>query len=317
MQEVETFGHELDGVSHELAPSRDGPADAALSAPAGIGRTSLFDLAHLEVQWSAATGTLWTYMTPQGQPNFSAPMLKDFQVWQAEIRRLFEPQSHGLKYLVLGSRFPGVFNLGGDLDLFAGRILAGDREALVTYGRTCVSILYRNMRALDLPIVTIGLVEGDALGGGFEALMSFNVIVAERGARFGLPEAVFGLFPGMGAHSFLTRRLGFAAAERMILGGETYSAEQMHELGLVHILADPGEGRAVVERYIARNGRRQCGQLGIFRASRRINPITLEELEAVVDVWADSAMSLKEVDLKLMRRLAEAQRKLVNARLGL
>ena len=46
-------------------------------------------------------------------------------------------------------------------------------------------------------MVTIGLAQGDALGGGFESLLSFNVIIAERDARFGFPENIFGLFPGM------------------------------------------------------------------------------------------------------------------------
>jgi DSF synthase len=56
-----------------------------------------------------------------------------------------------------------------------------------------------------LPILTVGLVQGAALGGGFEALLSFDYVVAERDATFGLPEILFGLFPGMGAHSLLSR----------------------------------------------------------------------------------------------------------------
>ncbi len=316
MNQVRTIEGPFETVGAEVALRGGDVSDRRPSDTSELGRTKLFDLAHLEVRWDSPSATLWTYMTPEERPNFSMQMLKDFQLWQAEIKRIFNTTSHDLKYLVLGSRFPGVFNLGGDLDLFADKILEGDRKALVTYGKTCVSILYQNMRCLDLPIVTIGLVEGDALGGGFEALMSFNVIIAERGARFGLPESMFGLFPGMGAHSFLARRLGAAQAERMILSGQSYTAEQMYDLGLVHILAEPGEGRRAVEDYIAKNGRRQGGHMGVFKASRRVNPITLEELETIVEVWADSAMSLREGDLKLMKRLVGAQRKLVTTRLS-
>jgi DSF synthase len=278
--------------------------------PAG---SRLFDLGQLDVRWEAPIGALWTYMTPVSRPNFNRPMLRDFQRWQAEIRREFTDSGEGLRYLVLGSRFPGVFNLGGDLDLFAGFIADGDREGLVRYGRDCVSILHHNMRRLELPIVTIALVQGDALGGGFEAVLSFNVVVAEKGSRFGLPEIAFGLFPGMGAHSLLSRKLGVARAEEMMLSNRLYSAEEMHELGLVHVLAEPGQGEEAVRAYIARNGRKQSGHFGIYEASRRVNPISLEELQDVVEVWADSALCLTPSDLKLMKRLVEAQAKLATA----
>ena len=301
----------------EAVPLPVGPAE--LPPPLALhrrplpGGSRLFDLGQLEVQWDAPAGALWTYMTPHDRPNFNRGILRDFETWQDEIRREFAGPDSGLKYLVLGSRFPGVWNLGGDLDLFSSFILAGDRTGLVKYGRDCVAMLYNHMRRLELPVVTIALVEGDALGGGFEAMLSFNVVVAERNARFGLPEIAFGLFPGMGAHCLLSRKLGMAKAEEMILSGRTYAAEEMHALGLVHILAEPGEGAAAVRNYIERNGRKQSGHRGIYQASALVDPVTLEELEAVVEVWADAALCLKPSDLKLMKRLTEAQSRLRDA----
>src|SRR3546814_12298500 len=91
-------------------------------------------------------------------------------------------------------------------------------------------------------MLTIGLVQGAAPGGGFEALLSFDYIVAERSATFGMPEIMFGLFPGMGAHALLSRKIGSAMADRLIVSNETYSAEAMYELGIVHQLAEPGDG---------------------------------------------------------------------------
>ena len=285
------------------------PAPAPLThktLPAG---SRLFDLGQLEVSWDGSTGALWTWMTPNDRPNFNRGMLRDFELWQDEIHREFAGADAGLKYLVLGSRFPRVWNLGGDLDLFSSFIMRGDRAGLVRYGRDCVAMLYNHMRP-DSPAVTIALVQGDALGGGFEAMLSFNVVVAEKGARFGMPEIAFGLFPGMGAHCLLARKLGLAQAEKMILSGRTYSAEEMADLGLVHVLAEPGCGEEAVRTYIQKNGRKQNGHRGIYRASALVDPVSLEELEAVVDVWADAALSLTVTDLKLMRRLVDAQSRL-------
>jgi DSF synthase len=270
----------------------------------------LFSLKQLEVNWDDQSGVLWTFMRPDERPSYNPEFLKDFEAWQSGIQAMFAGREEELRYLVLGSRWPGVYNLGGDLSLFAGMIRERDREGLVEYGRTCVRILHRNVNCLDLPVVTIGVAQGDALGGGFESLLSFNVIVAERGVKFGFPESLFGLFPGMGAYSLLARRVGAAKAEEMILSGESYTAEEMHALGLVHILADPGEGIAETNKYIERQRWRRNGSRAVYMAGREVAPLPLEELERIVEIWADACLQLSERDLRLMQRLVAAQDRL-------
>lgn len=267
----------------------------------------LFELDQLDVMYEAQTAALWTYMRPTGRPSFTPPMLRDFESWQRLIWAEFGSGKVPLRYLVLGSRAPGVFCFGGDLALFQQMIRAGDRAGLEQYGYRCVEILHRNMHSLDLPMLTIGLVEGAALGGGFEALLSFDFLIAERTATFGLPEIMFGLFPGMGAHSLLSRRLGGAMANRLILSNETYSAEQMYDLGLVHQLAEPGEGLKACRDFIKRSERRHPGLVNARKAMKRTRPVDLRELKDIVELWADAALQLTEQDLKVMSRLTRAQ----------
>lgn len=271
----------------------------------------LFGLNELDVLYEPVDEVLWTFMRPAGRPSFTPSMLEDFEDWQRLILSGFGQGRAPLKYLVLGSRAPGVFCFGGDLDLFNRMIRSGDRAGLVRYGYRCVEILHRNINALDLPILTIGLVQGAALGGGFEALLSFDHIIAERGATFGLPETMFGLFPGMGAHAMLSRKLGSAAADRIILSNKTYSAQEMYDLGIVHELADDGTGMAATRAFLARNTRRHAGLVGAKRAMRESSHVPLAELKRIVDHWAESALQLREQDLKLMQRLVSAQSKLV------
>jgi DSF synthase len=271
---------------------------------------ALFDLQQLEVAWESDSRALWTFMRPRGRPCYNTDLLSDFHNWQALIRRSFEDAPDGIRYLVLGSRSPGVFSLGGDLSYFTGRIRDRDRASLVAYGRSCVRILHRNLEALKLPMITIGLVQGDALGGGLESLLSFDVVVAERGTKFGLPENLFGLFPGMGAHSILIRRLGVNRAAEMILRGSVFTAEEMYDWGIVHILAGPDEGVRTVQKYIEKNTRRHRSHLAVYEGFRIVNPIPLEELEQIVELWADAALCLTEHDLRVMERLVGAQDRL-------
>lgn len=273
----------------------------------------LFNLGELEVLYQADTRALWTFMRPQLRPSFTPAMLGDFERWQQLIANHFGPQAVPLDFLVLGSRAPGVFCYGGDLELFHRLIRAGDRDGLLAYGQRCVEILHRNIYALDLPMITVGLVQGQALGGGFEAVLSFDFIIAERGSTFGLPEIMFGLFPGMGAHAILSRKVGTAMAERMILSNTTYSAEDMYDMGIVSELAQPGEGVAAVQTFIKKSARKHPGLVGARRAMRSAAPIGLEELQSIVGHWANSALQLSEGDLKLMSRLAGAQAKLAQA----
>lgn len=273
----------------------------------------LFELEELDCLYESHTATLWSYMRPQGRPSFTPTMLRDFETWQRLIAADFGPEKVPLRYLVLGSRSPGVFCFGGDLALFQTLIRTGNRQGLANYGFRCVEILHRNMHSLDLPMLTIGLVQGAALGGGFEALLSFDFLIAERGATFGLPEILFGLFPGMGAHSILSRRLGSAMADRLILSNETYTAEQMYELGLVHQLAEPGEGLKACREFIKRSERRHPGLVNARKAMKRTRPIELRELKDIVELWADAAIQLSEQDLKVMSRLTRAQERVGHA----
>jgi DSF synthase len=293
------------------SPSKGQPASPRSEAPErSEPELQLLSLEQLEVNWVEETGALWTFMRPHDRPSYNVEFLKDFEAWQNGIQRMFAGREEELRYLILGSRWPGVYSLGGDLGLFADKIRNRDREALVAYGRTCVHILHRNLNGLDLPVVTIGLAQGDALGGGFESLLSFNVIVAERGVKFGFPESLFGLFPGMGAYSLLARRVGAARAEEMILSGNSFTAEEMHDIGLVHVLAEPGQGIDATRHYIDRQKWRRNGSRAVYMAGRQVAPLSLDELERIVEIWADACLQLSDRDLRLMQRLVAAQDRL-------
>ncbi|MEM6475483.1 MAG: crotonase/enoyl-CoA hydratase family protein [Pseudomonadota bacterium] len=270
----------------------------------------LFDLNELDVLYEDQSAALWTFINPEERPSFTPSMLEDFETWQRLIAGGFGPDKVPLRYLILGSRSPDVFCFGGDLDLFQRLIRERNREGLVSYGHRCCAILDRNIRTLGIPMLTVGLVQGAALGGGFEALLSFDYIVAEKQSTFGLPEIMFGLYPGMGAHALLSRKLGSAMADRIIVSNETFTAQQMYDLGIVHHLAEPGEGLNATRDFIKKSERRHAGLVGSRQAIKQVWQLELAELNRITEMWADTALKLREQDLKVMSRLVAAQGRL-------
>jgi DSF synthase len=253
--------------------------------------------------------TLWCYMRPKQRPSFTPSLLRDLialrrSLQAAQATDFLAPLP---RYFVGGSRLPHIYNLGGDLSFFAEKIRARDREGLQRYAYDCVDVGYHMWTGFGLPIITIALVQGDALGGGFEGALSFNVVIAEKSAKFGLPEILVNLFPGMGAYSFISRKLDAARAERMILSGEIYSAQELHDLGLIDVVAEDGQGEAAVRDYIARQAKHHPVHRSLRAVRNRVIPLTLEELRDVADIWVDHALALEESDLRKMERLRSAQ----------
>lgn len=201
-------------------------------------------------------------------------------------------------YFVAGTRGDGPFSTGLDFALMADLVSAGDRDGLAAYASACIDVVHATLRAFERPLVSVALVQGDALGFGFEYAMSFDVLVAERGTRFGFPEARHGLFPGFGGPSILSRKLGGRSAGSLVSQGSLISAEELHRLGLVQVLADRGEGAAAVRAYIERNARRHNAQAAVYRAGRIVQPITYEELAVTASVVVENALRLGERGLR-------------------
>lgn len=288
-------------------PQRSAAASAGGAVAAAIAGLRLSEF---ELNFDAEERILWCYFDFSGRPCFTPAVLEQSRRVQTLLRTLIaesRDEEPPVRYLVLASRAPGVWNLGGDLGLFAELIRAGDRDGLTRYARSCCEVGYTNATLYHLPVITIALVQGEALGGGFEAVLSSNVIVAERGARFGLPEILFNLFPGMGAYSFLSRRIAPGLAERMILSGEIYTAEQLHSIGVIDVLAPEGEGVDAIYSYVGRGGRRHRAHAAVRQARQIVQPVTFEEMTRIADLWVDAALKLSDADLRKMLRLAAAQ----------
>ena len=264
---------------------------------------------HLRTRFEPQYGALWCYLAPRPSPCFNFEVLEELRRFQGKIERSADEggKGGGIRYVILASATPGVFNFGGDLRLFIRCLKENDKETLRRYAKECIDVLYAHAVGFHLPITTISLVQGDALGGGFEAALASDILVSEKQAQFGFPEVLFNLFPGMGAYNLLKRRIGMQRTEQLLLNGKLHRAEELHAEGIVDILAEDGRGENAVYEHIVRQAGRQNAHQAVLQVRRKLRPLLYEELMEVKEIWVESAMRLGPREIRLMERLVHAQ----------
>lgn len=270
----------------------------------------------LEIDYQEDLQALSFAMSPGDIPCFSYQLLQDIDSFQTRMTDQLCRKCNAnqpIDYLIFTSAVPGVFNLGGDLGFFVESIKSGDRARLSKYARLSIDVLYRNYSNLnDNNLTTISLINGTALGAGFEAALSSDYIIAEEGSEFKFPEVVFNMFPGMGSYSFLARRIPAATVERMIINAEGFTAEQLYEMGVIDMIADKGGLEKALATFIRKHKKTKVTRKAVLQMRNRIFPLEKQELYDIADYWVDSAFSLSQRDLNAMSRLVRAQTKMMS-----
>ena len=102
--------------------------------------------------------------------------------------------------------------------------------------------------SLDVPV--IARVNGHALGGGFEAVLGCDIVVAAEEATFSFPEARLGRMPLDGGMVLLQRQIPFRAAMGVLMTGRRVPAHEAHALGIVNEVVPRAELDHAVERWL-------------------------------------------------------------------
>ena len=281
----------------DVLENLDGTADFGISS-------------QLSFRYERDRALLTTLWNPRGVPSFNVELLHDLERGSYAIEGYFSGAAarHPLRHILVRSAVQNVFCAGGDLGYFLRLITTQDRARLTEYARAAVDVTYRNYTAHNLSgVTTIALLEGDALGGGFESALSCDIVIAEKHVKAGFPEVLFNMFPGMGGLSFLSRRVGRHTANLLSRTGRLYSAQELLEMGVIDQVVDTGEAPEAAARLIRTRDQQYGAHSAMNSVDRMLNPVTLGELTDVVRLWVDCAMQMTPRSIEWMRRLHQQQ----------
>ena len=167
--------------------------------------------------------------------------------------------------LVIRSAKKSGFIAGADVNEFRG---ASDPRLVETeIGRAHAAI--DRLEALRVPSVAV--IHGFCLGGGLEVALACQSRIAIDGARFGFPEVMLGLHPGLGGTARFTRLVNPVQAMSLMLTGKTIDARRAKSLGLVDAVAQERHVRNAVKDALF--GRLKRARPGLANAVLNFTPV--------------------------------------------
>lgn len=262
----------------------------------------------LDLSYDRQTRALWIYLSNRAPAYVSLDLIHDLLGVDNVFATSIAAQSGdtpAIDFKVIASKRPGVFSLGGDLASFRYFIDQGNRNALTEYANAALDAIWTNTQAAGVDgMTTISLVQGEAQGGGFEAALSAHVLVAEKGAMFGFPEALFGMFPGMGGYALLASRTSAESARRLIGSTNRYPAEMLYEMGVIDVLAEAGEGQEAADAWML-----EATPESTAKYRNRFANLDRNQLADSVDEWVEQALCLSPKQLRTMGYILEAQKR--------
>jgi enoyl-CoA hydratase/3-hydroxyacyl-CoA dehydrogenase len=183
------------------------------------------------------------------------------------LERVWETIDGRVRALVFASANPRLFCAGADIKAFTTMDAEGGRQLLYD--------MHAFLAGMERSrVVTIAAVGGAALGGGCELAMACDFRIAGESASFGQPEIKLGIIPGFGGTQRLPRLVGEARALQMNLTGDSISAADAYEWGLVN--------EVVADEELLETALRWAGKLAAQA------PLAIEQIKRVSGAGADA-----------------------------
>lgn len=167
-----------------------------------------------------------TFNRPEAMNAINAELLTDLS---AAINKVRNDQPRAVLLTGAGGK---AFVAGADVSEMAN-MAPNEAQRFSEHG----NVVFRALESLPMP--TIAVVGGYALGGGCELALCCDIRLASTNARFGQPEVSLGITPGFGATQRLPRLVGFGIAKEMIFSGRTIDATRALAIGLVNAIFEP------------------------------------------------------------------------------
>ncbi|XP_078252225.1 methylglutaconyl-CoA hydratase, mitochondrial [Rhinoraja longicauda] len=222
--------------------SRGGKREA-VGPPGGRGYSESATAAELRVHHLEAASAgivVFGINRPQSKNAISRNLVEMMAAAIEEVKH-----DNSVRTVILRSEVPGIFCAGADLKERA-KMQPSEVGPFVSKARSLINELG------NLPMPTIAVLDGAALGGGLEMALACDIRVAASSAKMGLVETKLAIIPGAGGTQRLPRIVGAAMAKELIFSGRVVDGTEAKTIGLVsHVVEQNEAGDAAYHRALS------------------------------------------------------------------
>lgn len=258
---------------------------------------------NINIEIDSRNKVLWLFKGNNYQLHYSFEIINDFYNALNQISDLIKDNE--IKTVIIKSANEKVWSMGGDLELFIKCSKNKDINMLKKYAYNCIRCIHTLSNNFNSDATIISFIQGNAFGGGFECALASDYIISENHVKFSFPESLFGTFPGMGAYSFLTRKIGYKNAEEIIHSTTKWSAKDMIRLNIIDWIIDPNSNEdlfnLIQEKFPPKD-----------KLSKICNTPTLNELTNIVDEWLEMIMELDGKQINFIEKIISSQKNLAS-----
>jgi DSF synthase len=266
-------------------------------------------LAQLQLEYEPQIKTLWVTIAPEPKPVFTLGLVDSVARLQRAIVALWGkedyPQSP-IRFFAYRANGP-IFTFGGDLDFYLDCISRGDRAALQEHAQLSIEGVLGNATSLSGTAITMATIEGKGIGGGIDAPLSCNLVIAEEQTSFSYPEVKFNHFP-VASVAVLSQRIGTRAAHRLLSNGTELTATEFEALGALDAVALRGQGENWLRKFASETLPMHAARLGLYEAFHRRRAAQFgNELTALAAAWTDHMLRLSPIEISRLQRISVGQ----------
>ncbi|WP_245513288.1 crotonase/enoyl-CoA hydratase family protein [Enterovirga rhinocerotis] len=267
-------------------------------------------LPQISLDYESAQKLLWITLRPEPKPVFTLPCVESVLKVQTAIGELWGT-AVDRPVLFLAYRAVGpIFSLGGDLDFYLDCLSKGDRDGLARYAATAAEVIKLNRNGINGAVLSLTTVHARAMGGGIDPARACNVMIAEEAATFCYPEINYNHFP-ISAVPILSRHAGFIEAEKILLTGRDFTAQEFHDRGVVDAVVPKGTGEDWIRRYAEASMTTHSARTALIAAFNRQAGDIGADLARSSASWVAHMATLKPLEISKLQRIAAAQERML------